>query len=240
VGGSRRIEQTFDVEGRPKTMGRVATTDLAADEAAVPEAVDHMPAAVSDAAELLTAPPHPSSASWAVQTAVWADRRIDDDDAAVWVEEELRVIEAVEKVKAWADFQGLAALRRMREAVHEQVRAHNDDLEHLHQAPVLSPEVVSAESLTATVDETALATGLPTWEVARRLELAADAGGRGAGVLAALAGGEVTLDRALRIHRETERLGTEVALAVSERLLAPGREGTIRSMRRSCVSCAVR
>ena len=104
-------------------MGRVATTDHAADEAAVPAAVDHVPAAVSDALELLTAPPHLSSASWAVQTAVWADRRIDDDDAAVWVEEELRVIEAVEKVKAWADFQGLAALRRMREAVHEQVRA---------------------------------------------------------------------------------------------------------------------
>ena len=94
---------------------------------------------------------------------------------------------------------------------------------------MLSPEVVAAESLTATVDEAALATGLPTWEVARRLQLSADAGGRGARVLAALAGGEVTLERALRIHRETERLGTEVALAVSERLLAPGRDGTIRS-----------
>ena len=61
------------------------------------------------------------------------------------------------------------------------------------------------------------------------LELAADPGGRGARVLAALADGAVTLERALRIHRETERLGTEVALAVSERLLAPGRDGTIRS-----------
>jgi hypothetical protein len=220
-------------------MGRVATTDLAADEAAVPEAVDHVPAAVSDALELLTAPPHPSSASWAVQTAVWADRRIDDDDAAVWVEEELRVIEAVERsrrgptsrVSLPPDGCGRRCTSRC---------APTTTLEHLHQAPVLSPEVVSAESLTATVDETALATGLPTWEVARRLELAADAGGRGAGVLAALAGGEVTLDRALRIHRETERLGTEVALAVSERLLAPGRDGTIRSMRRSGVSCAVR
>ena len=69
-----------------RTMGRVATTDHAADEAAVPAAVDHVPAAVSDALELLTEPPHLSSASWAVQTAVCADRRIDDDDAAVWVE----------------------------------------------------------------------------------------------------------------------------------------------------------
>ena len=210
-------------------MSRVATTELSADESAGPAALDHIPDAVSDALELLAAPPRLSAASWAVQTAVWADRRIDDDDAAAWVEDELRVIEAVERVKAWADFQGLAALQRMREAVHEQVRAHNDDLEHLTQAPVLSPEVVAAESLTAAVDEAALATGLPAWEVARRLQLSADAGGRGARVLAALAGGEVTLERALRIHRETERLGTEVALAVSERLLAPGRDGTIRS-----------
>jgi hypothetical protein len=210
-------------------MSRAATTDLTVDEAAGPAPVDHMPAAVSEALELLTAPHRLSAASWAVQTAVWADRRIDDDDAAAWVEEELRVVEAVEKVKAWVDVQGLAALRRMREAVHEQVRAHNDDLEHLTQSPILSPDLVAAESLTATVDEAALATGLPAWDVARRLELAADPGGRGARVLAALADGAVTLERALRIHRETERLGTEVALAVSERLLAPGRDGTIRS-----------
>lgn len=210
-------------------MGPVATTDLSADEAAGQAAVDQVPAAVSDALELLTAPHHLSTASWAVQTAVWADRRIDDDDAAVWVEEELRVMEAVEKVKAWADFQGLAALRRMGEAVREQVRAHNDDLEHLTQAPILSPDLVAAESLTATVDEAALATGLPTWEVARRLELANDGGGRGARVLTALAGGEVSLERALRIHRDTQRLGTETALAVSERLLAPGRDGNVRS-----------
>src|SRR5512133_3719288 len=102
-------------------MSRVASTDLTADEAAGPAAIDQMPAAVSDALELLAAPPRLSAASWAVQTAVWADRRIDDDDAVGWVEDELRVIEAVERVKAWADFQGLAALQRMREAVHEQV-----------------------------------------------------------------------------------------------------------------------
>jgi hypothetical protein len=149
-------------------MSRAATTDLTVDEAAGPAPVDHMPAAVSEALELLTAPHRLSAASWAVQTAVWADRRIDDDDAAAWVEEELRVVEAVEKVKAWVDVQGLAALRRMREAVHEQVRAHNDDLEHLTQSPILSPDFVAAESLTATVDEAALATGLPAWDVARR------------------------------------------------------------------------
>ncbi len=210
-------------------MRREATTPLAAEEAAEPAAVDHIPAEVADALEMLTAPHRVSAASWAVQTAVWADRRIDDDDAAAWVEEELRVIEAVETVKAWADFQGLTALRRMREAVHEQVRAHNDDLEHLTQAALLSPDLVAAELLTATVDEAALATGLPTWEVARRLQLADDAAGRGARVLAALGRGEVTLDRALRIHRDTARLRTETALAVSERLLAPGRDGNLRS-----------
>ena len=205
------------------------THDQVAGGPAATVAHDQVPAAVGEALALLARPHHRSAASWAVQSAVWADRRIDDDDAAAWVEEELRVLEAVETVKAWADFQGLAALARMQEAVHEQVRAHNDDLEHLTQRPLLSPALVSVEALTATVDEAALATGLPAWEVARRLELAADARGRGARLGDAVAAGEVSPERALRIHRDTRRLGTEVGLAVSERLLAPGRDGSIRS-----------
>jgi hypothetical protein len=57
-----------------------------------------------------------SEAGWAVRSAVLADRRV-GDLAEGWVEEELRVLEAVERVKAWAEFVGLGALRRLREAV---------------------------------------------------------------------------------------------------------------------------
>lgn len=186
-------------------------------------------AGVREALDRLSAPVRLSDAAWAVQSAVFADRQVNEDDAAAWVETELRIVEAVETVKAWADFQGLGALERIREAVYEQVRARNDQMEHAARRTVMAPGEVAGEAVTATVDEVALATGMPTWEAARRLELASDQDGRGARLLSALACGEVTLDRALRIHRDTEPLGTEVALAISERLLAPGRDGTIRS-----------
>ena len=62
----------------------------------------------------------------AVRSAVLQDRRVDDDESQRWVDEELQILEAVERVKAWADLQGLAALRRLREAVGEQVRMTDD------------------------------------------------------------------------------------------------------------------
>ena len=43
-----------------------------------------------------------SDAAWAVRSPVLTDRRVDDRPEA-WVEEELRLLEAVEQVKAWAD-----------------------------------------------------------------------------------------------------------------------------------------
>ena len=110
------------------------------------------------------------------------------DLAQAWVEEELRVIEAAESVKAWADAQGLAALRRLHEAVGMVVQEQADSIS-MYDDGVLSYAAVVAETTTAAVDEVALATGLPEGQVAARLTLALDeeervhpaAGGAGAG-----------------------------------------------------------
>ena len=164
-----------------------------------------------------------------VHQLVMADHRVGDLPQA-WIEEELRLLEAVEQVKAWLDFQGLAALRRLREAVGELVR-DRDDTVCAATGCGLTEIALSHESDAATVDEAMLATGLSQFEVTRRLELAQDEDGRGTGLLCALSAGEVRLDRALLIHRETRDLGWDQARAVAARMLAPNADGSIRSDR---------
>ena len=66
-------------------------------------------------------------ARWAAVEASFHDRPV-TDLARAWVEEELRVIEAVESVKAWADAQSLAALRRLHEAVGMVVQEQTDTI----------------------------------------------------------------------------------------------------------------
>ena len=144
---------------------------------------------------------------------------MDDDESQAWAEAELQVLEAVEKVKAWADLQGLAALRRLREAIGEQVRMTDDLAGSIGRG--MPPRVLRAESDSATVDEVVLATGLPQWQVSRRLDLAVDADGRGRLLHAALAEGRTTLERAVRIHEDTGGLGVDEVHAICERLLAP-------------------
>src|SRR6476469_1857366 len=95
----------------------------------------------------------------------------------------------------------------------------------------MRPSVLRWESDTATVDEVVLATGLPQWQVERRLDLAVDADGRGRSLPAALAEGRVSLDRAIRIHHDTRGLGAEEVHAICERLLAPNRDGSVRTGR---------
>ena len=187
-----------------------------------------MPPLVDAAVDRLVQPAEVSAAAWAVRSAVLHDRRV-DDESQQWVEEELRILEAVEQVKAWADLQGLVALRRLREAVGEQVRM-TDDL----SGPIgrgLPPHVLRAESDIAAVDEVVLATGLPQWQVERRLDLAVDVDGRAQLLHAALGQGRVSLDRAIRIHHDTRGLGAEEVHAITERLLAPNRDGSIRTDR---------
>jgi YD repeat-containing protein len=188
-----------------------------------------IPPPVASALDLLTRPHELSPAGWAVRSAVLLDRRVDDDESQQWVEAELQVLEAVERVKAWADLQGLAALRRLREAVGEQVRM-TDDLAGVNGRS-MPPQVLRAESDSAAVDEVVLATGLPQWQVERRLDLAVDADGRGQLLTAALAEGRVSLDRAIRLHHDTRGLGTEETHAICQRLLAPNRDGSIRTDR---------
>ncbi len=148
----------------------------------------------------------------------------------MWVEEELRVLEAVERVKAWAELVGLGALRRLREAVGERVR-DLDDLTEAASGWGMSTPTLRAEADTATVDEVVLAVGLPQWQVERRLDLAVDEDGRARLLHAALAQGGVSVDRAVRIHQDTRGLGVEEVHAICERLLAPNRDGSIRTER---------
>jgi hypothetical protein len=177
----------------------------------------------------LDGPPSPAEqARWAALDASFLDRPV-WEPAGTWVEQELVVIEAAERLKAWADAQALAALRRLHEAVGLVVR-ENAALMGPHEGAMARATIV-AETTTATVDEVALATGLPESQVAARLALALDVEQRAAPVAAALRDGAVSLDRAERIQQATEELDPDVARAVAARLLAPVADGSVRSHR---------
>ena len=66
-------------------------------------------------------------ARWAAVEASFHDAPVTDLVRA-WVEEELRVIEAAESLKAFADAQALAALRRLHEAVGMVVQEQADSI----------------------------------------------------------------------------------------------------------------
>jgi hypothetical protein len=168
-------------------------------------------------------------ARWAAVEASFHDRPV-TDLAQAWVEEELRLIEAAESVKAWADAQSLAALRRLHEAVGMVVQEQADTIS-VYGNDMVSFAAVADETTTAAVDEVALATGMSEGQVAARLVLAANREERDTPLLAALAGGEVSLDRALRIHQATDGLDPDVARAVADRLLARMADGSVRSHR---------
>ena len=168
-------------------------------------------------------------ARWAAVEASFHDRPV-TGLAQAWVEEELRVIEAAESVKAWADAQSLAALRRLHEAVGMVVQEQADTIS-MYDDGVLSYAAVVAETTTGAVDEVALATGLPEGQVAARLTLALDEEGRATPLLEALARGEVGLERSLRILQATSGLDAEVCRAVTTRLIAPMADGSVRSHR---------
>ena len=169
------------------------------------------------------------TARWAALDASFHDRPV-TDLAQAWVEQELRILEEVEAIKSRADAVGLAALRRLHEAIGMVVQ-ENADWRSVYDHDVVSFATVQAETLTASVDEVALATGLPEGQVAERLALSLDEEQRDTPLLEALARGEVTLDRAARIHRATRELDPEVARVVAVRLLAPQRDGSVRSHR---------
>ena len=173
--------------------------------------------------------PSAELARWAAVEASFADRPV-TDLAQSWVEEELRVVEAAEAVKAWADARSLAALRRLHEAVGMVVQ-EQADLVSIYGSDVASFAAVADETTTAAVDEVALATGLSEGQVAARLSLATNREERATPLVAALARGEVSLDRALRIHQATDGLDPDMAQAVAHRLLARMADGSVRSHR---------
>lgn len=176
-----------------------------------------------------TVVPPAELARWAAVEASSVDRPV-TDLAQAWVEQELRVIEAAEAVKGWADARSLAALRRLHEAAGMVVQEQADTIS-MYGNDMVSFAVVADETRTATVDEVAVATGLSEGQVAARLSLAMNTEERGTPLLAALVRGEVTLDRALRIHQATDELDPDIARAVADRLLAPMADGSVRSHR---------
>lgn len=167
----------------------------------------------------------------AVAEAAWADRPM-GAAANQWVADELVVVEAAEKVKSWADARALAALARLHEAVGLVVE-ENAASTAFYVAGAMDHAAVVSETMTAAVDEVALATGLAVSAVSGRVQLAMDAARdqRCAPVTAALARGELSLDRAVRTQTAVEGLDPEIARAVCARLLEPGRDGKVRSHR---------
>ena len=107
------------------------------------------------------------TARWAAVEASFHDRPV-SEPAQAWVERELRVLEAVEAAKSRADAIGLAALRRLHEAVGMVVQEKADWIS-LYDRDLPSFATVQAETTAASVDEAALATGLPEGQVAERL-----------------------------------------------------------------------
>ena len=130
-------------------------------------------------------------------------------------------------MKAWADLQGLAALRRLREAIGEQVRM-TDDL-----AGAIGRDAASAgaQSPTARRSTRWCWHTVSQWQVSRRLDLAVDADGRGRLLHAALAEGRTTLDRAGSHPRGHGWPRVDEVHAICERLLAPNADGSIRTER---------
>jgi hypothetical protein len=169
-------------------------------------------------------------ARWAAVEASFHDRPV-TDLAQAWVEQELRVIETAETLKAWADALSLTAMRRLHEAVGMVVQEQADTISVMYDNDAVSYSAVAAETMTTAVDEVALATGLPESQVAARLELALDPERRFAPVVEALTRGEVSLERSLRIQQATSALDPDVCRAVSMRLLAPMADGSVRSHR---------
>jgi len=84
----------------------------------------------------------------------------------------------VERVKAWADFQGVAALARLREAVGLACEALYDYSAFV-PCKTSSRVAMHHEADTAAVDEVVAATGLAEFDVTARLELGQNLDGRG-------------------------------------------------------------
>lgn len=165
---------------------------------------------------------------WQVVSRQLAGRSVGETPAA-WIAHELALVEAAEQLKAWADFQAIAALRRMREAVGAQCEVLYDQSHFLTITPP-SAATMEREADMATVDEVVLATGLPAHTVRARLEVACAPVLRCGPGLSMLAAGRTSIDRLTRIIDATTTLDDVEVAVICRRVLAelppePGSDG---------------
>ncbi len=112
-------------------------------------------ASVRSGWRLLTTPRVVSGAERRVVSAQLAQARVDEVDATAWAGRELAVMEAVERVKSWADAQGLAALARLREAIQDRCQAGADTYARTPVASIpLTVTVFGASSRDTSDDDT--------------------------------------------------------------------------------------
>lgn len=134
-------------------------------------------------------------------------------------ERALHTIESLELEKARVEARLLAAYGVLHTIESQQIQTLALTAGSLH---------VSADRVVS--EEIALATGVGTGEVARRLSLAT-APRRHRAILAALRSGATTLHRALQVASETTALADTDVAAVEEAVLAPSRDGQALSQR---------
>lgn len=137
------------------------------------------------------------------------------DSVQAAMDAELRVVEAVERVKAALDAQALTALARMRSSAQALVAAQSVAAS---KVPVVPDELVTLEIATAT--------GLGQREIGVRLELAAAAAARFGRLRELLATGLVSLRRACEVVEATRHLvDDELVDMLVAAVFAPTRDG---------------
>lgn len=146
----------------------------------------------------------------------------------LWAAQELDLIEAADRVTAWAHLLQLGAIARLRDAVG----AHCDtQLSSTAFTEIGAPYDVDREADTATADEVTLVTGLPDHETTRRLHLACATDGRTRTLLRRLHEGRTTLERCLRILDATTDCHPDDVNTITDRVLAELPDGSTPSHR---------
>ena len=140
----------------------------------------------------------------------------------VWAAQETDLIEAADRVIAWAHHLQLGATARLREAIGAHCEMQLTPTAFLNGVDY----DVETEADAATADEVALVTGLPVHQATARMRLAVSAHGRSRVVISRLHDGRTTLDRALRILDATTDCHPDDVNTIADRVLAELPDGS--------------